>query len=199
MTAAMLLLTTASGASMPCVTGRVGSSRWQMFCNHNDSLGPLSPAHWSGTSFPIHHMTTLGLFLKWRTKFTISFSAHSPNTVWYPFWTLAVAHSSNDSAMTIIPISSQALINSGAGILCEVRMALQPISFNIRICRRIPASLAIPPNGPKSWWLQTPLNCTRLPFRKNPSPCRTSTVRMPKVVEYWSFSTSPSYIFEIEV
>ena len=31
--------------------------------------------------YPDHHMTTLGLFLKWRTKFTISFSAHSPNTV----------------------------------------------------------------------------------------------------------------------
>ena len=30
-------------------------------CKYLDSLGPCSGFHWSGTSFPIHHITTLGL------------------------------------------------------------------------------------------------------------------------------------------
>ena len=50
--------------------------------------------------------------------------------------------------MIIIPISSQALINSGAGILWEVRIALHPMSFRIRIWRRIAASLTAAPNNP---------------------------------------------------
>ncbi len=86
--------------------------------------------------------------------------------------------------MTIMPISSHALTSSGAGMLWEVRMALTPISFIMRTCRRIAASLTAAPKGPRSWWLHTPLNCVLLPLRKNPLPGMTSRVRMPNRVVY---------------
>ena len=104
---------------------------------------------------------------------------------------LGCFHSSNDSAITIIPILSQARTNFGAGILCDVRIALHPISLRIRICLRIAASFTAAPNGPRSWWLQTPLNTVRLPFRKNPLSGITSIDLIPKVVVYTSFSIFP--------
>ena len=84
--------------------------------------------------------------------------------------------------MTIMPVSSHISISSGAGMLCEVRMALQPISFSSWIRCRIADSFTMPPSGPRSWWRQTPRNFSGLPFSRNPSPCTASTVRMPNTV-----------------
>ena len=55
------------------------------------------------------------------------------------------------SSMTIMPRRSQASSNSGVGGLCEVRMALQPISFSRSTRKYCNASGMAAPTPAWSW------------------------------------------------
>ena len=128
------------------------------------------------------HITTEGLLRKWRNMFSMSFSAHSLKKRWYPF----------GSTIIMNPISSHSSTSSGAGMLWEVRMASQPMSFSSVSWRRRAALLTAAPSGPRSWWLHTPWNLRGLPLSINPLSATMATERMPKRVAYSSTNRSPS-------
>jgi hypothetical protein len=69
---------------------------------------------------------------------------------------LGLRQVSNASTIITIPSSWQTSIISGEGGLCEVRRALTPMLFMIRICRMTASRLIAAPRAPRSWCRSTP-------------------------------------------
>ena len=165
----------------PAVDGRVGSSRCTISDKKRATFPPLASSC-SRNSFPMLHIITQGWFLSRWIKSVKSVSAHWSKKRLYPFTHLPNFHSSKASTWTSIPILSHKSSNSTDDGLWLVRIALQPISFNISICRSVALQLTAAPKGPKSWCMRAPFILRLSPFKKKPLSLSNFNVRKPKFV-----------------
>ena len=81
--------------------------------------------------------------------------------------------------------------SSGAGGLCEVRIALTPIARMISSWRSMARVFTAAPSAPRSWCRHTPRIFTRRPFRKNPESALKTNDRNPNGVVYVSHALFP--------
>ena len=82
--------------------------------------------------------------------------------------------------------------NSGAGGLCDVRMAFTPMSLSNPAARSQTRSGTAAPTAPPSWCRQTPLSFTGLPLSRKPWSASNAIVRMPNGVSVVSTARAPS-------
>ena len=78
------------------------------------------------------------------------------------------------------------------GMLCDVRMASQPISFIVFIWRMSAALFTAAPKGPRSWCRQTPFSFRVTPLSWKPPLADTLTVRRPIFRVFWSRASPKS-------
>ena len=98
---------------------------------------------------------------------------------------------SKASSITMKPMRSVRSSSSGAGGLCEVRIALAPIARMISSCRSIARVFTAAPSAPRSWCRHTPRIFTWRPFKKNPESGRKTNDRTPNGVVYASQTLRP--------
>ena len=89
------------------------------------------------------------------------------------------------------PMRSVRSSSSGAGGLCDVRIALTPMSRMISSCRSSARVFTAAPRAPRSWCRHTPRIFTGVPLRMNPRSGSNTNVRTPNGVSYSSQGFPP--------